>query len=132
MIADLIARVEQIEAEYPDPLYKAWVLVANSVFGNAAEHTPIALFDSSADAERYSEQCRYVYPHHPIDGYYRSFRPDSLLFDYNSNTEVIELGLEYAIRLQSLHMRHLPHNPIAPTGDFSQEFRAKIAAAVLT
>ena len=132
MIADLLTRVAQIEAEYQNPLYEAWMLTANSVFGRAENRTPIALFDSSADAERYIEQCRYVYPQRPIDGYYRSFRPDSLLFDYNRDADALKLTLEHAIRFQSFRIRQLPHNPAVPTGDFSQEFHAKIAAAVLT
>jgi hypothetical protein len=67
---------------------RAWVLLANPVWGSAETVNRIALFDTREQAEAYgraSELPKPAYPddHKTKDGYYRTFRPDSLLWDYN-------------------------------------------------
>jgi hypothetical protein len=69
----------------------AWLLRANPVWGRYEDVNRIALFDTKEAAERYLEAA--VLPKLPegadrdiyktADGYWRSFRPDSLLWDYN-------------------------------------------------
>lgn len=69
----------------------AWLLQANPVWGRSETVNRIALFDTKAAAERYLESSKLpALPKdadHEIykteDGYYRTFRPDSLLWDYN-------------------------------------------------
>jgi len=66
----------------------AWLLKANPVWGSYETVNRIALFDTLEQAEAYLQASKLPEPATPgsnttEDGYSRSFRPDSLLFDYN-------------------------------------------------
>lgn len=67
---------------------RAWVLVANPVWGSTETENRIALFDTKELAEAYikaSELPKVANPddNKTADGYWRTYRSDSLLFDYN-------------------------------------------------
>jgi hypothetical protein len=76
---------------------KAWILQANPVWGRYETMNRIALFDTKDMARAYLEasllpelgpdESREKYK--TSDGYCRSFRPDSLLWDYNSENATI-------------------------------------------
>lgn len=67
---------------------RAWLLQANPVWGRWETVNRIALFDTKEQAESYIEASRLPEvddpkKHTTKDGYVRTFRPDSLLWDYN-------------------------------------------------
>ena len=67
---------------------RAWVLLANPVWGSSETVNRIALFDTKEEAEAYLEASKLPESEDPEayltkDGYYRTFRPDSFLWDYN-------------------------------------------------
>ena len=67
---------------------KAWLLQANPVWGSTETVNRIALFDTKEQAEAYLEASKLpeALTHDERttkDGYHRSFRSDSLLWDYN-------------------------------------------------
>lgn len=67
---------------------KAWVLQANPVWGRSETVNRIALFDTKEQAEAYLEASKLPEGLTPAerttkDEYNRSFRSDSLLWDYN-------------------------------------------------
>lgn len=67
---------------------RAWVLLANPVWGSTETVNKIALFDTREQAEAYGRASELPKPANPDDhktkdSYYRTFRPDSLLWDYN-------------------------------------------------
>lgn len=69
---------------------RAWLLQANPVWGSHETVNRIALFDTKEAAEAYlkaSELPEAAHPdaHKTADGYSRTFRPDSLLWDYNKS-----------------------------------------------
>ena len=99
----------------------AWLLQANPVWGSWETCNRIALFDTKAAAERYIESSQL--PKLPEgadpeiykteDGYYRSFRPDSLLWNYN-----MEIG-ERPMIVPAIPWREydgIQQNPLPLTG----------------
>lgn len=70
---------------------RAWVLRANPVWGRTETRNRIAIFDTHEMAKAYFEASKLPElgpgesheKYKTNDGYYRSFRPDSLLWDYN-------------------------------------------------
>lgn len=67
---------------------RAWFIMANPVWGRSETVNRIAVFDTKEMAEAYLLASRLPESKDPEiyktnDGYYRSFRPDSLLWDYN-------------------------------------------------
>jgi len=67
---------------------RAWLLRANPVWGSAETVNRIALFDTREAAEAYITASELPKAEHPdayktADGYWRTYRPDSLLWDYN-------------------------------------------------
>jgi len=89
-----IAEMDEWQREYlalidrwtADP--KAWLLEANPVWGSSETVNRIALFDTKEQAEAYLEASKIpeALTHEERttkDGYSRSFRSDSLLWDYN-------------------------------------------------
>jgi hypothetical protein len=68
---------------------RAWLLRANPVWGSHETVNQIALFDTKEQAEAYVKASELPKPLNPDDnrtddGYWRTYRPDSLLFDYNA------------------------------------------------
>lgn len=105
--------------DHLDNTPSAWVLVANSVWERAENVTTIALFDEYADVLAYVAASRLpegvsTKGHRTI---HRSFRPDSLLWDFNAEPEP-ELHVLWAAHAAANRMpvRHLPINPTPPTG----------------
>lgn len=67
---------------------RAWLLQANPVWGSYETVNRIALFDTKEMAAAYLEASKLPKVEDPKqhttkDGYHRTFRPDSLLWDYN-------------------------------------------------
>ena len=62
---------------------RAFVLMANPVWGSAETMNGIALFDSEEALLAYVEGSRLLESVTTADGIRRTFRPDSLLYDYN-------------------------------------------------
>lgn len=67
---------------------RAWLLQANPVWGSTETVNRIALFDTKEQAEAYVKASELPKSEDPDanktdDGYWRTYRPDSLLFDYN-------------------------------------------------
>jgi len=67
---------------------RAWLLQANPVWGSTETVNRIAIFDTKEGAEAYIEASKLQKTDDPEtnrtdDGYARTFRPDSLLWDYN-------------------------------------------------
>jgi len=70
---------------------KAWILKANPVWGRWETMNQIAIFDTREKAEAYVAASALPGNLEPEkrttkDRYVRTFRPDSLLWDYNSET----------------------------------------------
>jgi hypothetical protein len=65
-----------------------WGIVANSVHARAEDETLLAVFDTAEQAEAYIEASRlptdWSYEQRNVQGRIRSFRPDSLLWDFNN------------------------------------------------
>ncbi len=67
---------------------RAWLVQANPVWGSTETINRIAIFDTREGAEKYVDRSRLPEEMSPEerrtkDGYTRSFRPDSLLWNYN-------------------------------------------------
>lgn len=67
--------------------YKAspeiWAIVCNPMHDKAEVVRCVAVFDTAAQANEYVRQSRLPVKVRTADGMIRTFRPDSLLFDYN-------------------------------------------------
>ena len=93
----------------------AWVLVSNPVYGRAEDYSYIALFDTKELLEAYYQASLLPEPK-SCGRYHRSFRSDSLLYDFNKDT----MGRgddKHAVRAQLLSItKNLPENPTPPSG----------------
>lgn len=82
MISDVHAKREELMEFMNNP--RAWILMANPVWGRMETINNIALFDTIEQAMNYEKACRLPAPVSTPDGIMRSYRPDSLLYDYNT------------------------------------------------
>lgn len=98
-------------------LAPAIVLVANSVWGRAENVTAIAVFDSRQMAEAYELASRLPAGRNEDDRW-RTYRPDSLLWDYNMGTYFRGLGSNpkgmFHPALPWVDLSSLPRNPPPP------------------
>ena len=98
---------------------RAWVLRANPVWGRSETVNQIALFDTKEAAEEYLEKSKLPEDwtseqRATPDKYCRTFRPDSLLWDYNPDAF---FDLPMVIGMIPWHIyENLEHNPAPPTG----------------
>jgi hypothetical protein len=97
---------------------RAWLLQANPVWGRFETVNRIALFDTKEQAEAYLEASKLPETKDPSertteDKYVRSFRSDSLLFDYN-----LEAGGRSMIvpTLPWYDYEGVSQNPVPPSG----------------
>lgn len=95
---------------------RCWILVANPVWGSYETINRIAIFDTKELAKAYIEASRLPESTDPDkyktdDGYVRTFRPDSLLWDYND-----ERRCRVLIPLPWEACRNLVANPVPPSG----------------
>jgi hypothetical protein len=116
-----------------DVLPECWLIVANGVYQRAEEYTVIAVFDTMAQAENYVDASTLPpeYMGINVHGYYRAFRPDSLLWDYNPTLYTgVPTDSRHAIvhRLRGLVDLSVPTNPIPPTGPVPPDVFATEAA----
>lgn len=100
---------------------RAWLLRANPVWGSFETVNKIALFDTREAAEAYVETSKLPKAEHPDayktdDGYWRTFRPDSLLWDYNEQAG----GGPMVMPAVPWHRYDDVHrNPAPPSGPFT-------------
>jgi hypothetical protein len=89
---------------------KAWVLLANPVWGRSETMNWIALFDTEEAARSYELASRLLSAVTTPDGIHRQYRPDSLLYDYN----------QYGMRLDPMFpwtkYDGVAKNPTPPSG----------------
>ena len=100
---------------------RAWIIRANPVWGSAETVNSIAIFDTKEQAEAYWNQSLLPEDekgnrHQKTpDGIGRSFRPDSLLWDYNPEAWI---GVEtISPLLPGCDTESVEENPAPPTGD---------------
>lgn len=97
---------------------RAWILQANPVWGRFETVNRIALFDTLQQAEAYLAASKLPEAAVPgvnttADGYSRTYRPDSLLFDYNGEAG----GRPMIIPAIPWHdYQGVLQNPLPPTG----------------
>lgn len=96
---------------------RAWFIFANPVWGRYETVNRIALFDTKEAAEAYLRASALPPSEDPDlyktnDGYQRSFRPDSLLWDYNLN----EGRGHISPALPWHHFEGVTANPTPPAG----------------
>jgi len=104
---------------------KAWLLQANPVWGSWETCNMIALFDTREQAKAYLEASMLPKVddperHETKDGYGRSFRPDSLLWDYN-----LEIGSRPMIVPADplISYDRVRWNPLPPSGEIAGDPR---------
>ena len=126
MISDVFATQETLMDFIRNP--RAWVLLANPVWGRTETRNMIALFDSKEAAQAYVDGSKLPEgipdeDRKTPDGIFRSFRPDSLLWDYNP-----EFSGESDIRpmLPWIGYDGLMSNPAAPSGSIPMVDGAKL------
>jgi hypothetical protein len=98
----------------------AWVIVANPVWGRAEDLNCIAVFDTRELAIAYEAASRLKQPDMGPDGkIYRTYRSDSLLWDYNPEGVHQRRGPEFMIVPAGLRLpvADFSHNPAPPSGD---------------
>lgn len=96
---------------------RAWLLQANPVWGSWETINRIALFDTYEQAVEYVRASKLpevenkeIYK--TKDGYYRTFRPDSLLWDYNEpDSRSMVIGAVPWLRWEDVN-----RNPPPPSG----------------
>ena len=96
---------------------RAWLLQANPVWGSWETVNWIAIFDTKEQAEAYRNASKLPEPLKPEDnrtedGYFRTYRPDSLLFDYNHD----ETRPMIVAAVPWLRYDEVQRNPAPPTG----------------
>ncbi len=116
-----------------------WAIVANSVHARAEQKAIVAVFDTPELAEAYVEASLLPDDMPPeerrIDDRYRSFRPDSLLWDYNVGFEHLVVELKsplVAITMEGgwngFNGPPPPQNPAPPYGPLPPGVFARDAA----
>lgn len=135
---DFLAFQQRIRTELLNPP-ECWVLLANT-FGRAEDNDAVALFDTKELGDAYVEASKLpenwaagVAPRVPsIDGFFRTYRPDSLLWDFNP----LYQGMVYRVRLMDTlrGYDHLPINPEPPNRpvvEIVEELKARVAEQLL-
>ena len=117
-VAEHLARWKEI-AELIRTCPPCWGIYANSVHARAESMTIVALFDTQEQAQAYIDASRIPGSRVAIQQRFRSFLPDSLLWDYNGigpgDCDVISLTQNnpFARGLS-------PINPPPPSGDLTR------------
>lgn len=97
---------------------RAWLLQANPVWASSETVNRIALFDTKEAVLAYIEASRLPKVADPKDnttrdGYHRTFRPDSLLWDYNADefhAPLMTPAIPWTLYVG------VAQNPLPPTG----------------
>lgn len=89
----------------------AWVIIANPVWGRFEDQNLIAIFDTKEQAEDYERASRLPAPIN-TGGIGRTYRPDSLLYDYNPGYDGMIKPVNNAV-----FVWECSENPTPPSGD---------------
>lgn len=115
-VEDLFRFQEELKDWVRNP--RAWCIMANPVWGRTETVNRIALFDTKEAAEAYWKAS--LLPEVPDksvyktdDGILRSFRPDSLLWDYNDH---IYSGPSFMPAIPWREYDGVQRNPAPPSG----------------
>jgi len=138
-VQEFLAFQDRIYAELLNPP-ECWFLLANT-FGRAEANDVVALFDTEELCKAYVEASKLpegwfadIAGGSPrLDGFFRSYRPDSLLWDYNPLYE----GMVWPVRIRNILDRGhagLPANPAPPSRPVAEiitELKARVAEQML-
>lgn len=122
-IADVLAMRQQLEAFMANNT--AVMLLANPVMSRYETRVPVAAFDNLGLLEAYlkSSALPAIPNAHNVyrrDGVFRSWRPDSVLWDYNGGLSFQTVGrwndLDVAPMCPWVNYGYIPFNPVPPTG----------------
>lgn len=126
-VAEFLARQAEVFSDPPE----CWVIVANSVHGKAENFDIVAAFDTKELAETYVRTsllpADWDNERRHVQERFRSFRPDSLLWNYNNDVwlhgAAPESDLLIVRRVRSLTIRldDAPINPTPPAGEMPPE-----------
>ena len=98
----------------------AFVLCANPVWGSSETTNAIAIFDTFEALKAYVQASLLPEPVRTTDGIYRSFRPDSLLYDYNPELFDNEHGSRSIAEIKTAMVPWIEYtaheNPVPPVG----------------
>lgn len=127
-VREYLTRQVQVFENIPE----CWVIIANSVHVNAEAVTSVAVFDTRAQAEAYVRAsllpADWTADRKLIQSRHRSFRPDSLLWEYNDTVWLAEdthgrhynddseISLVRRVRNLLLNIQSCAVNPDPPSG----------------
>lgn len=94
-----------------------WAIVANNVQRNAEHRALVAFFSTEEAAHVFvkGSMLEGVATKTEGDPYYRSFRRDSLLHDFNADVQVLQMGLSTLAGIAPL-LHAVVIDPVLPTG----------------
>ena len=131
-VMDVLAMRQQLEAFMQTNT--AMVLFANPVYGRCETHYPIAAFDTIELMFEYLKAAALplvedIERYRTTDGVVRSWRPDSLLWDYNGGSDFLRMGESLFLHSElmvpwnrytspefTFGGPEIPYNPTPPSG----------------